>query len=118
MARFKPSVFEEDKTSWERQESRIARETGGKQQRGSGSSDYAKGDVKGEKFLIECKFTQKKSLSVKGDWLKKITKEAHAQDKYPALAIQIAGTEDLGISETDWVAIPMSLFNRIKDLID
>lgn len=76
---------------------------------------YAKGDVKTEGFLIECKFTEKKSLSIKGSWLAKITAEAHAQNKDPALAIQINGTENKGLSETDWVAVPMSVFKRLTE---
>lgn len=112
MARFSPKVFGSGGDTPTHQENRVATKLGGKRQRGSGSSDYAKGDVKTERFLIECKQTEKKSLSVKGEWLSKITREAMAAGKTPALSIEIKGIEDR-IAERDWVAIPMSVFRRL-----
>lgn len=112
MARFTPKAFGEHGDTPTDQENRVARKLGGRRQRGSGSSDYAKGDVKTENFLIECKQTEKKSLSVKGDWLSKITREAMASGKTPALSIEIKGIEDR-LVERDWVAVPMSVFKRL-----
>lgn len=87
---------------WKIQEMRMAAGMGGRVQPGSGSSMYAKGDVKTSEFLIECKATDKASLSLKGDWLAKIREEARGQGLVPALALNISGEE--------WVAIPRSLF--------
>lgn len=123
MARFRPNVFgDNDDGSPDAQEARVAKIVGGKKQRGSGSSIYAKGDViqkSGEahdmsKFLIECKQTIHASLSVKGAWLDKISKEAIAAGKEPALAIEIKGMTS-NVAERDWVAVPMSVFKRLVD---
>ena len=116
MARFRPRVFEAPTQTWEAQEERVAQSVArGKRVTGSGRSMYAKGDVKTGEFLIECKFTDKASLSIKGEWLKKITAEAHAIGKDPALAIQINGVDARGLMEADWVAIPMSVFKRLTE---
>lgn len=119
MARFSPKVFESQQKneSWERHEERVAQSISqAKVVTGSGRSMYAKGDVKADEFLIECKFTNKRSLSIKGEWLAKITEEAQAIGKKPALAIQINGTENKGLSETDWIAVPMSVFKSLTAL--
>lgn len=104
------------------QERRLSAELCGKRQPGSGSSLYAKGDVlqhgrKGEahspdRFLIEAKQTVHGSLSVKGEWLAKVSEEARAVGREPALAIQIQGIDDPSCSR-DWVAIPLHVFRRI-----
>lgn len=112
MARFTPRVFGVQQGTPTDQENRVASNLGGKRQRGSGASDYAKGDVKTDDFLVECKQTEKKSLSVKGKWLSKITREAMAAGKTPALSIEIKGIEDR-LVEQDWVAVPMSVFRRL-----
>ncbi len=116
MKRFRPTMFEEDGGTLEgtkkeksvRQEKRMAESIGGRVQPGSGSSMYAKADVKHRTYLIECKRTDKKSISVKGAWLKKITEEAFAKEKTPALHLEmdVGG----GMTERDWVAVPKSVF--------
>lgn len=125
MARFRPRVFSQHSDSPRDQEDSVARHLGGKRQAGSGSSIYAKGDVLQrstnahdlDRFLVECKQTVHASLSVKGEWLAKITKEAMAAGKEPALAIEIKGHED-PVLEAHWVAIPMSVFKRLFDKDD
>jgi hypothetical protein len=102
------------------QERAVGRAVGGKVQPGSGSSMYAKGDVLQrstnahdlDRFLIECKQTIHASLSVKGEWLSKITREAMAAGKEPALAIEIKGHDDAAM-EPHWVAVPLSVFKRL-----
>ena len=125
MARFQPRVFSQHSVSPRDQEESVARSLKGKRQAGSGSSIYAKGDVLQrtngshdlDRFLVECKQTVHASLSVKGEWLAKITKEAMAAGKEPALAIEIKGHED-PVLEAHWVAIPMSVFKRLFDKDD
>ena len=117
MTRFRPKVFEDFEDGDPKvQENRVAREVGGKRQPGSGSSVYAKGDVDANDFLIECKQTKNKSIRIESKWLAKISREAFAVGKDPALSIDIKGQED-EFCERDWVAIPMSVFKRllIKD---
>jgi hypothetical protein len=118
MPRFRPKLFGiVDDGTPTAQEHRVADHVKGKRQRGSGASVYAKGDVKHESFLIECKKTIHASLSVKGAWLDKITKEAQASGKEPALAIEIQGM-DSNFAERDWVAVPMSVFKRLLEQSD
>lgn len=122
MARFFPKVFGGSDRSPTGQEKRIAKALGGKRQPGSGSSPYAKGDVIQKspaghsltKFLIECKQTKHKSLSIKGEWLTKISREAMAAGKEPALQFEIKGNEDTFV-EGDWIAVPLSVFKRLLE---
>lgn len=113
MARFKPLVFEQGGDTPTEQEHRVARAVGGRRQRGSGASMYAKGDVLAEHFLMECKRTVHASLSVKKTWLDKIAKEAAAVSLEPALAIEIAGGPDNAHGDRDWVMIPLRVFRRL-----
>jgi Holliday junction resolvase len=103
------------------QERRIAKRFGGKKVAGSGSSDYSKGDVRdvtagsGDEieFLVECKQTLHASLSVKWAWLTKITREASAVQKEPALAIEIQGGKNDPLCDRDWVLISARSFERL-----
>ena len=120
MAKFSPKLFQEDAGTPDAQEERLARAVGGRKQPGSGSSIYAKGDVKERsseahdpnRFLWECKQTIHKSLSIKGEWLDKISKEAIAAGLEPALSIEIKGMES-NVAERDWVVLPLSVFKRL-----
>ena len=119
LAKYRPRKYKNDGTPTE-QEDRIARITGGKRVMGSGASDYSKGDVRdvqiGEiDFLLECKKTSKKSISIKWDWLKKISKEADEQECEPGLAFEIQGGDNDPIAERDWIAIPVRVFEKIKN---
>ena len=84
---------------------------------------YAKGDVlQGSRsisyqpgsFLIEAKQTEAASIRILGKWLIKITKEAHAAGREPALSFEIKGGLDSS-AEREWVAIPLSCFKRLLD---
>lgn len=101
----------------------VARSMGGRTQPGSGSKDHAKGDVlqaareaafRPDRFLIECKQTEKASMSIKGSWLAKITREAAAVGREPMLEFEIQGCDD-PMLERQWVALPMSVFKRLTD---
>jgi len=107
------------------QENRVAKRLGGKRVGGSGSSMYSKADVRdvevvydeeyagSVKFLVECKQTSHASISVKWEWLRKISREATAVQKEPALAIEIQGGAEDPLCDRDWVAIPMRVFERL-----
>lgn len=112
--RFKPKIYGDEHEAGNStvHESRVANKLNGHRQAGSGSSIYAKGDIKLDNFLIECKTTQNKSISIKKGWLSKITKEALAVQKDPALSFEIGGDSD-PVTENDWIAIPMSVFERL-----
>ena len=67
-----------------------------------------------DRFLIECKQTKHKSISIKSDWLNKISREALAAGKEPALQFEVKGNEDTFV-EKDWIAVPLSVFKRLLE---
>jgi Holliday junction resolvase len=110
-------VRDEGKTPTD-QENRIAKKTGGKRVSGSGSHPLSKSDVRdvpgGYGFHMECKLTEKGSIRVTKKWLAKICREAHAVQKWPALAFEIQGGEQDPLCPQDWVAIPVRILNELK----
>lgn len=71
-----------------RQEKQVAKTLGGSVVPNSGAIKFGAGDVQTEKLLIECKTctTEKKSFSIKQDWLSKLEEEAFSVGKqYPVL---------------------------------
>jgi hypothetical protein len=65
------------------------------------------------RFLFECKTTGDKSLRITAAWLEKITREAMAEGREPALEFEIRGGQS-AICESKWVAIPRSVFVRLQ----
>lgn len=101
---------------------------GGRRHDGSGRFETSKGDVSGVcakdlDFLIECKHTVGKSLSVQAAWLQKVTLEAGFL-REPALSFKfddavmasLGRREDL-VAESEWIAVPRSVFSRMLDII-
>jgi len=118
MARIRPRVFEQGGRTPTEQEERVARLVRGHRQRGSGASMYAKGDVSADRFLIECKRTEHASLSLKKSWLDKISREAAAASKEPALAIEIAGGPDDAHGEREWIMIPLRCWKKLVGITE
>lgn len=71
--------------NWEYLEKDIANLFHGKRQPGSGCSPltYKKGDVKSDKYLIECKFTEKDYYTLHVDTWEKIVGEAVSANRIP-----------------------------------
>lgn len=70
----------------------------GKQQSNSGATAFNKGDVVVDNWLIECKTTtsEKKSFTVKKEWLEKNKEEAFAMNKeFNALAFDFGDGSDI-----------------------
>lgn len=85
-----------DSTKWysDRQELSVARAIGGNRTPMSGAAKFSKGDVVTKSWLIECKTqtTEKKSFSIKKDWLEKATEEAFSTGKsHAAIAFNFGG---------------------------
>ena len=79
----KPTRFYSNK-----QERKVAKAVSGRQTANSGATAFQKGDIITDQWLIECKTStsQKKSFSIKEDWLIKNQEEAFAMGKnYHAL---------------------------------
>jgi Holliday junction resolvase len=76
----------------------------------SGMISNHKGDIRAEcngiSFLIECKKSRSDSIKVKGEWLKKISKEAEDINRTPAL---IHGT----LNSKPFITIPFAVFDML-----
>lgn len=86
-------------TRWysNRQEKAVAKSVGGRQTSNSGATDFAKGDVTTDKWLLECKTatSEKQSFSIKREWLRKNKEEAFAMGKeYNALVFDFGDNGD------------------------
>lgn len=78
MSKVRPTRFYSN-----RQEKAVAKALHGKQTVNSGATDFSKGDVTTDDWLIECKtaMSEKKSFSIKKEWLEKNKEEAFSMGK-------------------------------------
>jgi len=97
-------------------EKRIAKSTGGRLTPGSGAFDGAKADISRGDILIECKSTIRASLSLKYEWLQKITREAKGTNQMPAVTISFVTGSGEAKPDGDWVLIPKVLFDAAESL--
>jgi len=93
-------------------EQRVAEKVGGVRQPASGAFWSRKGDIKQDRssvpvkdLLIEHKMTEKKSISLKGDWLEKIFNEALLDGRQPVVAIELLGQVWYMTPEEDFLAM-------------
>lgn len=96
-------------------EKKVAKRLGGKVRAGSGSVEGYKGDVELPDYLVENKTTINKSLSIKQDWLVKISVEAREAGRVPALAIQFVDSQGNSTRFGRWVMIPEENFKEITE---
>ena len=73
---------------------------------GSGAMDGAKSDFTTANFRVESKATQAKSMSIKLDWLQKISQEALERSQVPAIAIQFVDAQGDPRKDGVFIAIP------------
>ncbi len=83
-------------------ERRVARLLGGTPRPGSGALGLP-GDVATEGLLVSCKRTEQKSLTLPLAEIEKITLEAEAEGRTPAVALELAGVDG---AERDWIMVP------------
>lgn len=104
----------------------MAGRAGGKVQAGSGSGRIParagrvtklrvgrKGDVSTDLLLLECKVTDKASISIKQAHLIKITREAKLVMKSPAMVISFPVMPD--DTDSDWVLISMDVYKKLTE---
>jgi hypothetical protein len=96
-------------------ESRTAKRLSGRLTPASGASIGAKGDIHTPTFLIENKSTVKESISLKLDWLRKITTEARGVDRSPALAIQFTDEAGRPLRNGRWMCIRESDYRELTE---
>ena len=99
------------------QETEIAELVDGRRHNGSGASMYSKSDGSSARYQIEAKQTKHSSISIKLEWLIKITREAIAKVKIPLLSVRFLniGFKDHGV-ESDWIMMPLSEFKHLYQL--
>jgi len=110
------------------QEERVARRVGGERVAASGAGRIppsagpcipgrrsgGKGDVSHDLALVECKTTLKASISIKRDYLVKISREASDVHKTPALVVSFTGMPR-GV-ERDWAVVPLPVAKSMLGL--
>ena len=97
-----------------RQERAVAKALNGRTVANSGAATFVGGDVIIENWLIECKtsVSEKKSFSIKKQWLEKNAEEAFAMGKeYNALCF------DFGDNGNRYYVVDEKAFLKLKDVI-
>jgi hypothetical protein len=92
---------------WRKQEKDVAKKLFGRTTPGSGNSRniYKKSDVSSKHYRVECKLTEKASVSLKLDVLQKIEKEALYNNQMPVVCADIQGERYAVIRWDDFVAM-------------
>ena len=107
-----------------KEESRVASGLGGRRLPRSGGMAWSKhdtttmgGDLKTADLLVENKRVEPhvKSVSIKREWLQKVTTGSNMQMRYPAMALTFEEAEGF---EQDWMLLPMSLASRLLALLE
>lgn len=99
-------------------EKRLAVHVGARLTPASGAVDGHKSDMYTPEYRLEAKSTQNASMSIKLEWLVKITEEALNTNKVPALTVSF--TDGVGRPRRfgDWVMIPLSHYEEIKSIYE
>lgn len=98
----------------QRAEKKTSSRLGVRKNPGSGAIEGLKGDLTADDFLIENKSTEHRSMSVKLEWLEKISREARQVGRSPALTIQFVDKLGNPVPYGRWALIPEDEF---KDVI-
>lgn len=96
-------------------EKKVTKRLGGKQTRASGADPGDKGDVVLRDYLVEVKSTTKGTMKLDLGWLRKITMEAIAKGKTPALNVQFITSDGRPWRDGSWVMVPEDVFKEIAD---
>lgn len=78
---------------------------------GSGNQWHGKGDASSTDFLVECKRTDKQSITIKNADLVKITDEAVVEGRLPVMAIEIGGRDYVLLAEDDFMEVTAHLWD-------
>lgn len=100
------SVKKDD--TWQQSEERAADMIGGKTTIASGALQIDKGDFKSNEYRGECKFTDQASMSLKVEWLRKISGEAMSNGKTPLMFLTFG---QMPVSK-DWVMMEKAHFEE------
>lgn len=84
-------------------EKKVAKLIGGTTTPASGALWGSKLDVKTHNYLISCKYTEKKSFSIKVSDLEELQKYAEKDNRYPAFVFQLEDSEI-------WITEPLDIW--------
>ncbi len=90
-----------------------AKRLGGELTFASGALEFMKGDFSVGDLLVENKCTVKPTLSIKLDWLRKISQEAFEKKMNPALAIQYVNPKGVPVPDGKWVMVKEEYFKEL-----
>lgn len=106
-----------------KQEDRVAKKIGGSRIPRSGGLQWSRyetknattadGDLSNADFHVEHKRTDKKSISIKKEWLDKVRAGAHKNCKDPALIITFEVPNKPSVAPEDWICIPLETAIRM-----
>lgn len=94
-------------------EVRVAKKIGARLTPASGAVDGFKSDMITPDYRIEAKSTQTATMSIKLEWLVKITEEALNSNKVPALTVSYVTPAGKPRRFGDWVMIPLSHYEEL-----
>jgi hypothetical protein len=108
-----------------KQEDRIAIKLGGHRRPRSGGMQWSKhdkttedGDLTTPEFQVEHKRTDKKSISIKREYLDKVTEGARKFGKDPAVVITFQEPGKPSSPDEDWILVPLEVARRILGYTD
>lgn len=98
-------------------EAKVAPKLSARLRPASGAMVSAKGDMVMREYLIESKTTTGKSLPIELGWLVKITNEALATGKVPALLFSfvLPSGRPAPNCESEWVAVSLQTFKSLTE---
>lgn len=99
----------------ERSERRLAKTLRANLTPASGAMRGAKGDFLRKDLMMEAKSTIHASLSVELGWLVKVSEEALAVGKLPALTMSFVRPDGKSKPHGDWVAVPLHVFEALTE---
>lgn len=96
-------------------EARVIKDMGMKGTAGSGNQSGNKSDGHDKEYRIECKSTVAESISVKLDWLRKISHEALETGRTPLLVVSFVYEQGKAKQDGDWVLMRRSDWEELTD---
>ena len=98
---------------WEKHENDVAKRSGGKRRAGSGAVPGKPADTFDQTYLRECKATKGKGITINGNWLAKIVREALPRGMTPLVELRLDGQAPP--TPSDWVLIPAQEFEILLE---
>ena len=97
----------------DKQEKRVAKNLGARQTIASGQTPIDKGDVRSDTVRVECKYTDKKSYSLKAEELQKIANQSEG-DQIPLFYVEFRKQgQAYYIVPEDWFIQMLEAFNDL-----